>query len=214
MQLHNWLPASATPTLPRGKVSLPRGKDQGKVAAKAMGREANARRKISDPSQRGLHALRRRSSALAVQHTTGPRAARAGPVVGNCPRGRPPQTSTTVPGTGNQQPGCTIFLLCDILWLILRQCCQRLLRPGRRQRKGQGPHEPEGGKAGTHTDYPPRVRPSPRGLPKSVGPIAQRSPRSAPTRSQARLGDSQAAQSGSQGPEMQGSPQAGRRGIA
>ena len=70
------------------------------------------------------------------------------------------ENGTTVPGTGAQQPGCTFLLLCGILWFVLRQCCQRIPRPGRRKRKGQGPHDSKGGKFGPHSGNPPRVRPS------------------------------------------------------
>ena len=74
------------------------------------------------------------------------------------------ENRNTVPGTGAQQPGCAFLLLCGIIWLVLRQCCQRVLRPGRRKRKGKGPHDPKGGKPGPHLGNTPRVRPSQRGV--------------------------------------------------
>ena len=52
IQLHSWRPASAKPTLPKGKGHLPRGKARAK-AARAMGRAQNAGRKSRNPSQRG-----------------------------------------------------------------------------------------------------------------------------------------------------------------
>ena len=97
------------------------------------------------------------------------------------------ETTTPVPGTGAQQPGCPIFLLCGILWLVLCQCCQRLLRPGRRKGKGQSPYDTKGRKSSPHSGDSLRVRPSQRGVPEPAGPVAQRSQRSAPARSQARL---------------------------
>ena len=57
--------------------------------AMGMGREGNARRKTSDPSQRGLHVPRRRYSAQAAQLTLGQPAVHADPAAGNCPRGPP-----------------------------------------------------------------------------------------------------------------------------
>ena len=83
------------------------------------------------------------------------------------------ETTTPVPGTGAQQPGCPIFLLCGILWLVLCQCCQRLLRPGRRKGKGQSPDDTKGRKPGPHSGDSPRVRPSQRGVPEPV--VTQRS---------------------------------------
>ena len=90
IQWHNWRPASATPTVPRGQVPLPRGRDQAKVDGRATGREGNARRTTSDPSQRGPRAPRRKSNAQVVRLTSGPPALHADPAVGNCPRGLPP----------------------------------------------------------------------------------------------------------------------------
>ena len=116
------------------------------------------------------------------------------------------KTATPVPWT--------IFLLCGILWLILCQCCQRILRPGRRTGKGQSPHDTKGRKSNPHSGDSPRVRPSQRGVPEPAGPVAQRSQRSAPTRSQARLGHCQTTESGSEGAKMQRSREAGRRGFA
>ena len=124
------------------------------------------------------------------------------------------ENGTTVPGTGAQQPGCTFLLLCGILWLVLRQCCQRIPRPGRRKRKGQGPHDPKGGKLGPHSGNSSRVRPSQRGVPEPARPTAQRSQRSAPTRSQARFGDCETKKSRGESAEMQGSPEAGRGSFA
>ena len=123
------------------------------------------------------------------------------------------ENGTTVPGTGAQQPGCTL-LLCGILRLVLRQCCQRIPRPGRRKRKGQGPHDSEGGEPGPHSGKSPRVRPSQRGVPEPARPTAQRSQRSAPTRSQARFSNCETEKSRGESAEMQGSPEAGRGGFA
>ena len=80
-----------TPTIPRGRVALPRGREHQKVEGKAMGmgREGSARRKTSDPSQRGLHVPRRRFNAQAAQPTIGQPAVHADPAAGNCPRGPP-----------------------------------------------------------------------------------------------------------------------------
>ena len=187
---------------PQGKGGSPQGKGAGKGGA------------TSDPSQRGLRALRRRFNAQAVQLSIGQHAVHADPAVGNWPRGLPHRNHHHRPRDRCPAARRTIVLLCGIIWLVLRQCCQRVLRPGRWKGKGQGPHDPKGREPGPHPGNSPRVRPSQRGIPEPAGPATQRSQRSASTRSQARFGNCQTTESGSQGPEVQGSPEAGRRGLA
>ena len=93
-----------------------------------------------------LTAMRNSIAQLAASISTTytvplPRGRDTGKVVGKA-MGREgnARRRTSNPPRGPHVPRSTFFLLCGILWLVIRQCCQRLLRPGRRQRKGQGPH--------------------------------------------------------------------------
>ena len=148
--------------------------------------------------------------------TTGPHAACADPVVGNCPQGPPhPENQPHRPrGPGLRSQAAPSFLLCGIIWLLIRQCCQRLLRPGRQQRKGQGPHDRKRKGWPTSLATLPESDPLREDFQRSARPAAQRSQRSASTRSQARFSHSQTAQGGGQGPEMQRGPQASRGSLA
>ena len=125
-----------------------------------------------------------------------------------------PQTCPPgVPGTGPQQPGCTLFIFSCLIWLILRQCCKNW-------------HGKDKNKA-LMTQKADRLEHILATLPES-DPLREdfqsqldqlrndlRDPRQAGARlDSANNCHCQATQGGSQGPKMQGGPPPVERGFA